>query len=328
MDTINLQQNQLINNPMPLQIPLTVIIPTMNRPESLHHTIQSLTTGNYIPNEIIIIDQSTHKNTIEKNQYYINKQLSNIGRYFYLETPSSTRARNIGLEHSSNDLIIFSDDDIEIYNDTIEKIYKIMISSDISMLGAIDDHTTYTDSFLGYISGIRSFSKRNIGNISLSCFGRYPKNIIKRVKTEWCMGYFFAIKKSLTSQWNIKWDENLISYAYAEDLDFSYTYYKYSQQNHLQCILDKDIHVKHLATKEYRVPSKKSTYMLILHRYYLIHKHKMGVQALLTATYSNIFLFIERLLKKEAPFDIIKAMIIWIINRKKINNGQISSFLK
>ena len=41
--------------------PISVLIPTMNRPEALKRTIQSFLNGTAIPSQIIVVDQSREK---------------------------------------------------------------------------------------------------------------------------------------------------------------------------------------------------------------------------------------------------------------------------
>ena len=41
---------------------------------------------------------------------------------------------------------------------------------------------------------------------------------------------FLAIKKDIVDEYNLSFDENLISYPCHEDLDFTYSYYKISKK--------------------------------------------------------------------------------------------------
>lgn len=308
-------------------IQLSVVIPTMNRPKSLKDTIFSFLSGSKVPDEIVIVDQSLNDDT-EKMLHIIKQDFQEINfLYLKLEKPSLTKARNMGLDFCTNDIIIFSDDDIEIYEDTINNVYMLMKQDNVAIVGALDDNSNYKSSILGYFAGINSFQKRHIGYVSKSCFGKYPTSFNECTKTEWCMGYFFSIKKSLSDKWKIKWDENLVSYAYAEDLDFTYSYCRMSKKNGLDCLLTKMVHVKHNVSKEYRIPNRKQTFMLVLHRYYLIQKLHMGIFSFIQASYANIAIFFERCIKKEKPYDVIEAIYTYLKNKKNIDNGNIEPFL-
>lgn len=310
-------------------LPISVIIPTLNRPDSLQKTLRSFMDGSFVPNEFIIVDQSTDVQLKSETKRCTEEFVDGIHfKYIFLDQPSSTKARNAGIEKVCNEIIVFSDDDVELHKDTIENLYNIMTRNDVSMIGALDDNTVYHDSWLGYISGIKSYRKRKKGNVSGSFFGRYPSAISQaNVPTEWCMGYFFAVKKSLIDNWKLRFDEKLTSYAYAEDLDFSFGYYKQSLREGLKCLLSDSVRVKHLVSKEYRIPSRKATNMLVLHRYYLIHKYRLGLKSIIQATYANLWITLERALKRQKPLDVLQAMFIYFSKKRTIDKGNIEKFL-
>ena len=40
------------------------------------------------------------------------------------------------------------------------------------------------------------------------------------MNTEWAQGYFFCVKKQIIKEMHELFDEKLVRYSYAEDLDF------------------------------------------------------------------------------------------------------------
>ena len=52
---------------------------------------------------------------------------------------------------------------------------------------------------MGYIFLRKKYNSKE-GYVMKSIFGRYPQNIDKRIKTQWAMGYFFAIRKSIAEK--------------------------------------------------------------------------------------------------------------------------------
>ena len=211
---------------------ISIIIPTMNRPNTLINTIESVMSSHRKPDEIVIVDQSCDLNMVEETR----KKVINIAgnervKYLYLKTPSSTAARNMGIDNCTNEVLIFMDDDINVKSDTFSSILEIMKDNSISMIGGLNelDMAVGQGNKLGYLFGRKSLLKRNQGHVVKAVFGRYPSCINKRVETQWAMGYFFVVRRSLIKKWNIRWDERLVSYAYAEDLDFTYSYYKKSK---------------------------------------------------------------------------------------------------
>lgn len=301
--------------------PITVMIPTMNRPESLQRTITSILEGSSIPSQIIVVDQSVEEKDAQLNKEIVNSISLCQGCYYFQQKPSLTRARNNAIRFAKEEICICCDDDVDVYPNTIENVYQIMQDRKISMIAGIDDNQPSSFSKIGYLFGTKSYFHRKTGHVTLSMLGRYPDDISGRVKTEWAMGYFFVIRKSLAEQWKLRWDENLTSYAYAEDLDYSFTYYKNSKKNNLICIIDDKVRVKHLATKEYRIPTQKSTYMYVLNRVYLSYKHKMGIKSRFAIVWSDFGMLLFRIVKKNAPKDLLRAMYRSVIIRPELKRG-------
>ena len=135
------------------------------------------------------------------------------------------------------------------------------------------------------------------------------------------MGFFFVVRKSLLNKWDIKWDEKLISYAYAEDLDFSYSYYKQAKKENLKCIIDSRIKVKHNCSREWRVSSKKSTIMFIINREYLSYKHFNTISSRIRTKWANVGVLIERIIKRNKPVEFLKGMYYCDKYRSDIKKG-------
>ncbi len=303
-------------------LPISLLIPTMNRPETLERTLKSYVSGDYQPSQIVVVDQSEREVAATEIQNILSKLPTEIQtEYVYQEIPSLTKARNAAKARAKEEILVYSDDDIEVYADTLKNVFDLLSNENISMIGAIDDLGKKSSTKAGYFLGTRSFKNRRIGCVTASVLGRYPDEIKGEIETQWAMGYFFAVKKSLTEKWGISWDENLTGYAYAEDLDFSYAYYKRSKLEGLKCILSDKVRVKHLVSQEYRIPSKKSTYMYVLHRAYLCHKHKMGFKSRLAIKWCDFWQWVERVVKKANSKDMRAAKKYLKKHKKEVYNG-------
>ena len=286
-------------------VPVTVVIPTMNRPGTLERTLKTYATGDSVPDQIVIVDQTQDEVLRQRVQELANQFCT---EYHFQLNPSSTKARNVGFSYARNEIVVYSDDDIDVYPETLDKLYEIMENPQIALIAGLDDNTGVSRTDIGYILGTKSYKKRNIGHVTKSVLGRYPDQVRGTVDTEWAMGYFFAVRNSLIQKWNIQWDERLISYAYAEDLDYSYRYCQRARREGLICILTDQVHVKHMASREYRIQTKKSTYMYALHRRYISDKNHIGNRAAIG--WCDFWRVIERTIKKEHPSDLIKAILI------------------
>lgn len=309
---------------------ISVVIATMNRPESLIKTLDCIYNKTVIPNQIVIIDQSNKNNLIDKELLNVKYCKTKIN-YIYQEMPSLTKARNVGINYAENDIVVYMDDDVFVNDDTIKNVNEIFNNDkSISMLAGIDEFQEDKDSIFGYIFGVKSKKNINIGQVSKSMFGKFPKNISSlegRCETQWAMGFFFVVRKSLILKWNLCWDEKLISYAYAEDLDFSYMYYKKSKKENLKCIIDSKVKVKHNCSREWRIPSRKSTYMFIINREYLSYKHYKTPISRLRTRWANIGFLAQKLLKRENYRDFYKGMCLCDKYRKDIKKGILHSDL-
>ena len=138
------------------------------------------------------------------------------------------------------------------------------------------------------------------------------------------MGFFFAVRRSLIEKWALGWDENLTSYAYAEDLDFSMAYCKKAKAEGYECILSDRVHVAHLATKEYRIPTRKNTFMYVINRAYLCQKHHLGIRCELAMRWADFCRLAEMILKKRQWRDLRDAMKAAKRNREAISKGDLA----
>lgn len=306
--------------------PIAVLIPTMNRPKALQRTLASYFAASVVPAEIIIVDQSVDLQTIEENRMIVESYCTKtIAKYYHSSDQSCTKARNYAEDHATQEILVFCDDDVDVYPDTIATIANMMQDKELALIAGINDNSLNNkQSVLGYLTGMRSYKKRGMGHITAALFGRFPLQVVGEVPIEWAMGFFYVMRKSLIDKWNIRWDENLTSYAYAEDLDFSMTYCKCAQKEGLRCVISDRVHVVHLATNEYRIPSRKSTFMNVINRAYLCQKHQLGKRCELAMDWSNICRLAERLVKRQQPKDLADAMKVAKQQRQKIKEGHLA----
>ena len=288
---------------MDSRLKISVIIPTMNRPKTLERTLASYAAGKETPDQIIVVDQSETMDT----RHAVESLCGHFGaEYLYRDVPSSAAARNAGQRAAKQDIVIFSDDDIDVYPDTLGNVRDIMSREGVALIAGIDDLTGVSRTNIGYLLGTKSYRKRKIGHVTASVLGRYPDQVQGEIDTEWAMGFFFVVRKSLAEEWNLEWDERLISYAYAEDLDFSWRYCSRARETGLKCVLSDRVRVRHLASREYRIPSRKSTYMYAIHRRYISDKNHIGSR--LAMGWCDFWRIVERAVKRENPGELINAI--------------------
>lgn len=308
---------------MPMESELSkvsIIIPTLNRASSLARTLGFISKSSILPDEVIIIDQSPI-DTAEKIKELCDSQTLKI-KYIHVTEPSSSKSRNIGLELCKNDIAIFMDDDVDIGIDTIRNILILFRDNSISMVGGIDSGSPPKKLSLPSLIFFRSsFFKRYKGHVSMAGYGVFPQNPQGETPTEWAMGFFFAIRKSLAQKWGLKFDENLKYYAYAEDLDFTYRYFLKSREGNLKCIMSTAATVLHNVSREYRLPSRQRTFIEICHRKYLMAKHGNTILRQLIMLWSDIGAALMRAKRGEPTSDVFKAIAFAIKYRRDIKRG-------
>lgn len=299
---------------------VSIIIPTLNRASSLARTLGFISKSSILPDEVIIIDQSPI-DTAEKIKELCDSQTLKI-KYIHVSEPSSSKSRNIGLELCKNDIAIFMDDDVDIGIDTIRNILILFRDNSISMVGGIDSGSPPKKLSLPSLIFFRSsFFKRYKGHVSMAGYGVFPQNPQGETPTEWAMGFFFAIRKSLAQKWGLKFDENLKYYAYAEDLDFTYRYFLKSREENLKCIMSTAATVLHNVSREYRLPSRQRTFIEICHRRYLMARHGNTILRQLIMLWSDIGAALMRAKRGEPVSDIFKAIAFAIKYRRDIKKG-------
>lgn len=259
-------------------LPLTVVIPTLNRPSVLLATVQSYYAGEFVPAEIIVVDQSAAVTRLGEIEVPPGAGL----RVIRIDEPSSTRSRNVGARASRYDVILFSDDDVLINDESMCILMEQMRDKTIALVAGVDisDNGIYGPShisgpaqnFAGVLLGLKKPWKKTGYIVKSNMRGRYPSPVCKVVSTEWAMGYFMCVRRSLMEHWNIWFDEHLQRYAYAEDLDFSMRYCSAAAKDGLRTLLDPNIYVYHLASKEWRTPSDEAVQYFVNNRRYLSKK--------------------------------------------------------
>lgn len=304
---------------------MTLIIATLNRPDDLKNTIQSYLRQKTLPDEVIVVDQSSSEIARKQIIDYVNTIESFKIKYIYQDVPSLTYARNNGVKNASYDILVFSDDDIELVEDTLGEVKKIMKSPKYALVAGRDILSLNSKPRLaGYLLFFRSFFKRNQGHISHGVLGRFPLTNKKACITEWAMGFFFSVKKSLLEKFHISWDEKLIKYAYPEDLVFSYEYCTKARKAGLLSIMSPNIKVKHLCSKIGRISSFSNDLFFVVNRAYMISKLKLNIFYKLGYSVVNYVILITRILRRDNYKAFARCLKIKRKYNREIKLGQLN----
>ena len=90
----------------------SVVIPTMRREEILAETLASLENCEPPPEEVIVVD-SDEAGSSRPVVTEFDQAFSRAVRY-HQTTPSLTHQRNVGIDDSSGDVVVFLDDDVTV----------------------------------------------------------------------------------------------------------------------------------------------------------------------------------------------------------------------
>lgn len=295
---------------------ISIIIPTYNRIDSLNRTLAYLKKSIIKPYEIIIVDQSgpdfserIRKMCLEDNNV----------KYHHLSKPSLTSARNVGIQMSMGDILLFMDDDVDVKSETLTNVIELFKDEDLVIVGGVDKYHFYHNSLIGYFFGKSKWSKRFQGHMSSGIYGRFPLVCEEFTPTEWTMGFCFAVRKDFVINNDCKFDENFQFYAYAEDLDFSYGIYRLAKRAGKKCIISNKLTVNHNVTSEYRTTTKKTTFMNYLHRYYICKKYNLSEIKYWWCNFGDLFYKIK---KRDSLKDYFSAIIFLIKNKNRVAKGE------
>lgn len=204
---------------------LSIIIPTYGGPKDLVKLLKSIINQSLMPSSIYIIDD-TPKNKIKKivDKYYLDfKKLDvNLNYFRNSRNCSISTARNLGVEISEGEILLFLDSDIILYQNYIKKIvepfmkYPNALGVQGWMINILNEGLKYQ--LVGKMFKLQEYSKN-------SCkYGEYPRILNKIIPCEYLYGSNMAIKRKVFEE-GFKFDENLKGYSFLEDLLFSHSIY-------------------------------------------------------------------------------------------------------
>lgn len=212
------------------RLSVSVVICTKNRHDDIVQCIDSLLEQTYAVNEIVVID-SSNDNGLEK---ILDKYISySTIKYIYVDA-ILTKARNIGIDNSSSDLVMFLDDDTILDKFYVHNIVSIFSESHGTAIGGVSGKIIQEAN--PPVSGLRkslSYCRTKLLKLFATIFFmfRYHDGIFrlsgvqtfvdykvdKVTKTEGLSGANMTFLRDVVSKF--KFDETM---AYADDDDIAY----------------------------------------------------------------------------------------------------------
>lgn len=108
---------------------ISVVIPTLNRAGPLANVLRYfLDDEPFRDFEIIIVDQSDELDHATSD---LSRALPDVIRYEFVDFKQTTRARNLGVELSRADLVVFSEDDVEPWPGLLDEYWALFQDSGV-----------------------------------------------------------------------------------------------------------------------------------------------------------------------------------------------------
>jgi GT2 family glycosyltransferase len=104
-------------------LPVSVIIATRDRPELLRQSIESILAGDSLPAELIVADQSTG----EPASLPASDEVEIV--HLPLESTGLSRGRNAAIAAARNDVLAFTDDDVEVKADWLRRLVEALLAA-------------------------------------------------------------------------------------------------------------------------------------------------------------------------------------------------------
>ncbi len=270
---------------------LSLIIPTVERPEALRRLLTSLTLQTELADEIIIVDQGDSAASVV--EAFSTLRINHLR----LTERSLTKARNVGIAATTGDVVGFLDDDCVLESTYVARI-KAFFSTHPSALGVQGLITNFAEGHKQKVGGhewqygLYQFFARvfllNHGNTTnqllLSGRNQYASDITVVAPCEWLSGVG-NYRRSVFSEF--QFDEHLKGYAFGEDKLFSYPI----QEKHPKTLfVDPSIRLTHEHDPIGRPMGREWVEMKITYTHYLWQKllARKGLPALLAFWWANV----------------------------------------
>jgi GT2 family glycosyltransferase len=204
---------------------VSVVIPTKDRTHSLCKAIDSIVNQTLLPDEIILVDSSKK---IDDRSFLKDGFTDSIPLVkFIWSNQVLTVARNIGIEHSSGDVIFFFDDDVVLDRDYIKEVVKVFMNDPrekiAGVMGNIRNLKRDTSSLTAIVRRLFFLDHFGDGKFLPSGLPTYVHGQEKKLQTEFLSGCTSAYRRKVLNEF--AFDEKLgklSGYCYLEDADMSY----------------------------------------------------------------------------------------------------------
>lgn len=246
---------------------ISIIIPTLNRPEDLRRCLASIAGNTRQPDEVIIVEQGDVKLTQQvASEYSLPIQL------YYFDQKSLTRARNFGFAKTNGDIIVYIDDDVEIATDYLavaEKYFEADSDREIVAIAGKDlvqaevkrSVRALLRQCVGVLFWRGTFGSKNRVLVS-------GQNVLRNTgdteqEAEWLSGATFCVRREVFDQGH-NFEERFIRWSFGEDVMFSHKLHL-AQSGSVRYV--PTLQFRHNVSSAMRMHNVSLTKMMIIYRY-------------------------------------------------------------
>jgi len=204
---------------------VSVVIPTKDRIDAICKAVASILEQTVLPEEIIVVDSSKN---FDSCSFLKDRFTNSVPRVKCIRSDVVlTTARNIGIEHSSGDLIFFFDDDVVLDEDYIKEVVNVFMNDQEGKIGGVMGNIRNlqidTSSLTAIVKCLSFLDHFGDGKFLPSGLPTYVHGQKGAMQTEFLSGCMSAYRRKVLNEF--AFDEKLgklSGYCYLEDVDMSY----------------------------------------------------------------------------------------------------------
>ena len=216
---------------------VSVIIPTKNRMEDIKRCLESISAQTCLPDELVVVDSSDVEELKSWLDSFLRSRFSvllNLNFKYIHTKVGLTKARNMGLDNSTKDIVIYVDDDVILDKNCIKEIAHVFDNDLEKRVGIVFCYNYLLDNkdfirdnkILYHINQILATlffqgGFRDKGKFKAS--GNYTsidKRGDKIIKVDTPTADIYALRREICNEF--RWDEELPGGFYGDDIDLAY----------------------------------------------------------------------------------------------------------
>jgi GT2 family glycosyltransferase len=256
---------------------LSVVISTFNRTVDLRNALESVASQTSMPLEVLVVDDGDDVST-EKMMSSLHESFATRGSVLrHMRNPgerSLTVARNLGVDNTSGEVVLFIDDDVVLDGDYIRALVQVYTDHPEAK-GVQGFHGgDLAPSLAGRLGNAVDrafmiwFYGKDACRVLPSFNPTYPHEVSGILRCQWLSGCNMSYRREVFEE--LRFDDKLRRYSPSEDIDFSYRVWKRFPGS---LFLTPHAHLEHRYTVSSRTPKRNLLMVQSAYRRYMFLKN-------------------------------------------------------